>query len=217
MFKVFLTILVLLLFPLQGQNYCLRESLEKAESGNYVVYEQARFYTLLYIKERQQNFIIIDEVSVAAACIESMKRGSQPFDFVQWLKGGSLNSSAWITYSADLTTGLLLKTYSHVRKTEQSPNPILSTLMNLSCEKATLRKMAKNGTFWNPPLPFEGGILHNDTSAWRAKWPSDASPLSGADLIIYTAEPPLLPLPYWIEIDKEQKRILLRAIASGRS
>lgn len=217
MFKVFLTILVLLLFPLQGQNYCLRQSLEKAESGNYVVYEQARFYTLLYVKERKPNVIIIDETSVAADCIESMKRGSKAFDFVQWLKEGALNSSSWITYSVDLTTGTLLKSYSHVRKTQQAPSPLLSTLINLPCEKAVPRKMTKSGTAWNPPLPLDGRTLHEETSAWMAKWPADCSPLAGAMLLIYTAEPPLLPLPYWIEIEKDQKRLLLRAIASGKS
>ncbi len=215
MFKVFVMILSLFLFHLQGQNYTLKESLQKAEVGDYIVYDTARFYTMLYVKSFKNDLVTLEEVSVAVDCINSMKTGSQPFDFVSWLKKGAYNASSWITYTFDLDKGKILHTFSCTKKTNQSPNTLLATLLNLSCTKAPSRKMTKKGALWNPPLPFNGSLLKKDTEEWKALWPNDGSLLAGSHLTLFTAEPPLLSLPYWIELQKDQRRVLLRAFASG--
>ncbi|MEI6531255.1 MAG: hypothetical protein WCN87_00340, partial [Chlamydiota bacterium] len=154
MFKVFVMILALFLIPLQGQNYTLKESLQKAKTGDYIVYDAARFYTMLYVKSFKNELITLEEVSVAVDCINSMKTGSQPFDFVSWLKKGAYNASSWLTYTCDLEKGKILQTFSSTKKTSQAPSPLLATLLNLSCTKAACRKTTKQGALWNPPLPL---------------------------------------------------------------
>lgn len=217
MFKVFAIILSFLLFPLQGQNYVLKESLQKAETGDYMVYETARFYTILYVTSKQDALITLEEISVAVDCINTLQGCKEPFDFVSFVKKGALNASAWMTYHCDLAKGSVLKTFSHTRKSEQAPSPLLATLINLPCTKPTTRKMTKKGTPWNPPLHFQGKAYHEVTEEWTGTWPQDGSPLAGAHLSLFTAKPPLLPLPYWIELQKDQRRVLLRSVASGHS
>lgn len=216
MFKVVALILSLLFIPLQGQNYCLKESLERVETGDYIVYEASRFYTLVYVKSKQPPLMTFEEVSIATDCVASMKQGNGAFDFPEWLKEGALNSSSWVTYTFDFNKGTILRSYSHSRKSQQAPSPLLSTLLNLSCKPSVTRKMTRKGTPWNPPLLFNGEKRAETTAQWSGCWPSDGSPLAAAALTLFTAEAPLLPLPYWIELHKDQKRILLRAIASGK-
>jgi hypothetical protein len=197
MFKAFFSILVFFLFPLQG--FSLRESLEKAHTGDFIVYEASRLYTFIRVRAKKDHFIVFDEIVISTDCLKSLQKS-----FPEWFKEGALNHASWMIYEVDLKKAQILKSYSRTKQTSEEAKDgcFLSKLLQLSCE-------AKEGS-WSPPLPpnFEG-----PSKQWAGLWPHDGSLLSEASVTCFTAS---LPFPYWIEIKKDKKRFLMRAVANGQ-
>ncbi len=229
-FVKFHVILILIFTNLEASpsQLYLRDNLNKAKKGDYIVTSQSKSFTLLHIYDKQDNNLTIEEISVP-----SNKLCLQEGSWKQWIGFGAPNHTSWVMFSIDLPTGQIKKffTFSQERWHEMSQaDNFLSTLLNLRLEKIPLDDRKRVGhipndgrpdrrSHWQPRMTFEGKT-YNDVSfdAWRTRWPKDNSELSGRVIEIYTPEDnDLYPayFPYWLQISGIIGKAKVRIIDSG--
>ena len=183
---------------MQGFSYSLKESLETVAVNDYIVYEGARLYTVIHVRGKSQTHVVFDEIVISTDCLKSLQ-----LTFSEWIKEKAPNNASWMSYEVDLKNAQVVKSYSRTKRTNQDVKEgcFLTTLLRLQCEEEPAS--------WTAPLPnhFEG-----PTKRWTGHWPHDGSLLADANVICFTGKEAF---PYWIEVRKERKRFLLRAVANG--
>ena len=204
----------------------LRDNLQQAQSGDYLVISFNKTDTLLHIRGRKDNILTIEEIAIP----ESVRR-KNGLSWKAWVQEGAQGNSSWVMYDINTSTGEMLRYYSFTKKgwfeIPDSDN-FLSKLLNLQLtfipEKERKRIGSKPSGYdfrsvWQPPMISEGNIIKGVVfNAWRTTWPKDGSELSDKTIEVY------LPqnhqkyasyFPYWLQISGSVGKIKIRIIDSG--
>jgi hypothetical protein len=204
----------------------LRDNIAKANAGDYLVAVQNKNYTLLHIYNRNQDSLIIEEITVPAGRINL-----NAANWREWVIKGAPGSTAWILYTLNLQTARPLNYYSVTKggwfQMPEREN-FLATLLNLRLERLSLKERKKVGVpivpnsesrlVWNPKLIIDGQEVANAAfDAWRTRWPQDGSEIAGKIIEVYTPQDPRYPsyFPYWLQISGAVGNAKLRIIDSG--
>src|SRR5947207_1935591 len=112
MFKTFIFFLFSILATTQA--YCIpsmRENLEKAKPGDYIVAAVGKNYTLLHLYDKQGDHLKVQEIVVP------MNRATKYQNaWPNWLRQGAPNNTCWIKYDINTASGNIEKAYSVTQK-----------------------------------------------------------------------------------------------------
>lgn len=203
----------------------LKDRLQTAETGDYIVTAIDKTFTLLLVKDKTEHNILIEEVTIPAARSQYVR--SQQGGWRGWIENGAPGHTSWVLYSIQRNTGQMENYFSYTRNywcnISQADN-FLSTLLNLNMEQIPRNKMKRiggNRRVWSPKMVFEGEVIKDvNFEAWRTHWPRDRSDLSGKIIIVYVPEnsykyPSYF--PYWLEVRGILGKAKMRIIDSGRN
>lgn len=202
----------------------LRENLQKAQPGDFIVAAQGKNFSLINILDKQPGKLTIEEISIPAAKIPRRQ-----FSWKNWVMQGSPGCTSHVTYTIDPSTGQMLNFFiqRHGRWYEASPQSnFLSTLLNLQFHLISPDQrrrvggvLSSNRPFWQPKLIVEGQTIDGvEFNAWKTSWPKDGSDLAGKTIEVY------LPLegsgypsyfPYWLQISGGIGNAKIRIVDSG--
>lgn len=212
--------------PLQGEELILRQNLDHAQPGDYIVISANKTQTLLHIANKQNQILTIEEIAVP----ESQR--SPQVSWKEWMRAGAPGNSSWVMYDINLQTGQMMRYYSFTKKNwfeiPEADN-FLSKLLNLKFTKIpeSARKRIgpkiKSGpelrAIWQPRMVVDGKTIPGITfDAWRTKWPRDGSDLSGKTIEVYLpTDSKRYPayFPYWLQIQGAIGKAKIRIIDSG--
>ncbi len=208
-----------------AQTLCLKENLQRARPGDYIVMVANKTVTLMHIYSRQDPFLIVEEIAAP------FTRQSTQMDWKSWIRNGAPGHNSWVMYEIDLRSGRMERYYSlskgHWYAVADVDN-FLSKLLNLRLQYIPEKERRKVGVklatergapLWQPPLKVEGqtirGILFD---GWRTRWPKDGSDLSGKIIEIYLPQDSYAYpayFPYWLQIQNSIGKSRVRIIDSG--
>lgn len=212
--------------PLFSKTHTLKNRLQKAKGGEFIVTEKDKILTLLtYHPVQFGDRIIFEEISAPKSCL------SFPIKWQDWIDKYAPGHHSWTLYEIDSHTGALISCFSP-SKGEWLPihgeTEFLSKLLALSLEEVPDLKKKRIGPrpekrsddhrpLWSPLLIYDGKIqrkAHFDV--YETFWPSDDTVLSLAHLTLYFhKQNASFPFPYWIQIEKSAARSKVRVIDSG--
>lgn len=222
-----LTLLILLLAP-SLQALTLRENLEHARPGDFIVTAKNKNYTLLHIHGRNAHAMTIEEITVPTARLPQ-----SGFSWREWVRQGAPNNTCWILYTIDLTSGEIKNCFS-VSKNEwmdAARNDIfLPTLLKLHFNPVPAGERRRVGyspdhgignsrILWQPRMVVDGKAIPDVSfEVWRAHWPKDSSELSGKVIDIYLPQDagkyPTY-FPFWLQVKGMVGKATLRVVDSG--
>lgn len=210
--SLFCLLITLLFIPCSDAALSLRENLQKAKTGDFIVAMQNKNYTLLHIYDKTADTLTIEEITVPAARMQRMS------SWKEWVKQGAPNHTSWILYTIQSHTGKMSNCFSVSQRSwlDLSQNEaFLPTLLNLNFTYIPLTERRKIGPppsagtpdmrkYWQPKMVIDGQVIPNIAfETWRTYWPKDNTPLSGKTIDIYLPEERHLYstyFPYWLEI-----------------
>lgn len=206
-----------------GHELFLRDNLQRAKPGDYIVTSRNKVDTVLLVRERNENSLIFEEITVYDNCVP------RTISWREWLSSGAPGNVNWIMYEVDLGSGLVKNTFSFSRNEwvaiPQAQN-ILTTLLNLRLKFVPPDERKRIGPAthrsrqpWQPRLVVDGQIISGVAfDAWHTRWPKDNSELSGKSIDVYLpVENDLYPsyFPYWLQISGMIGKAQIRIIDSG--
>ncbi len=220
-------------FPFHAEGAMfLRDRLQSAEVGDYIVTAIDKTYTALIVKEKSENSISIEEITIPAARLQY--NNQQWRGWKQWVQNGAPGNTSWVVYTIDKSSGEMRNIFSYTKNSwchMSEENNFLSKLLNLRMMKIPQRELKKvgpppteavhdNRRLWAPKMVFEGNVVRDATfEAWRTRWPKDSTDLSGKLIIVYVPQDshkyPAY-FPYWLEIHGMLGKAKVRIIDSGR-
>lgn len=206
----------------------LRDNLKRAQPGDFLVSSQNKNYTMLLVRSKDADQLYIEEITMPASRLPK-----PPFSWRKWLEGGAPGHTCWLMYTIHLPTGTMQQTYSYTRNEwvtiPQSQN-FFSTLLNLRLKKIDDNDRKKVGPppaadsrdrrrVWQPDLVVDGNIVQGvPFEAWRTRWPSDGTELSGKSIEVYVPKDsdkyPAY-FPYWLQISGIVGNAKVRIVDSG--
>lgn len=211
-----------------NEELLLRENLKRAKPGDYLVTAQNKNYTVLLIRSKSDDLLNIEEITVPMARIPQ-----EAFSWRQWIERGAAEHTCWIMYTIHLPSGTMQQTYSLTRNewitVPQSQN-FFSTLLNLKLRRVDDSERKRVGAprssdsvdrrrLWQPNLVVDGKMVTDVLfDAWRTRWPSDGSELSGKVIEVYVPkENNKYPsyFPYWLQISGIVGNAKVRIVDSG--
>lgn len=205
----------------------LRDNLQNAQAGDYIVTAQGKNYCLLHIYDKAPGKLTIEEIS-----IPSSKVPKHHFSWKNWAMEGAAGCTSHVLYSLDPSTGQMQNffTQKQGRWYEVSPQGnFLSTLLNLQFQFVTPDQRRRVGItlssndrrpLWQPKMVVEGRTIEGiHFDAWKAAWPKDGSDLAGKMIEVYlpqanTGYPSYF--PYWLQISGLVGNAKIRIVDSGR-
>lgn len=210
-----------------GHAFCLRDRVQSAKSGDYIVTEANKMITVLSVKAITDHTILLEEIS---APIQNLKK--RPDSWTQWVKNKAPGHTSWSMVEIDLDSSQLLECYSfsksawiHLSEKES----LFATLLDLPMERVSDNERRKIGPppmdgepdfrkIWNPPLVFQGQKIQGAKfDVYETVWPEDDSVLSGEQVSLYFDQGKHFPLPFWIQVDTSHATAALRTIDSGKN
>lgn len=224
----FFILLFLWCSPVFGGIY-LRDNLQRAEQGDFIVTAQNKTCTVLHVYEKDKNILTLEEVSLPAPRAK-MVVGS----WRSWIQAGAPGHTSWIMYTVNLLNGSVEKCFSFSKNRWCDPSAtenFLGKLLNLHLKLVPLNERKKVGIssgppsqdrrrLWQPKLIVDGMVIPGvPFNAWRTRWPNDSSPISGKKIEVYVpAENSPYPayFPYWLQIHGTLGKAQLRVIDSGK-
>lgn len=207
----------------------LKDNLQKAERGDFIVTSQNKTYTILHVYEKDKNKLTLEEVSLPAQRAKAIG-GS----WRTWIQSGAPGHTSWMMYTINLLNGSVEKCFSFSKNRWCDPSAtenFLGKLLNLHLKLVPLKERKRVGILttspafdrrrlWQPKLIVDGMIIPGISfNAWRTRWPNDSSPLSGKKIEVYVpAENTPYPtyFPYWLQIYGGIGKAQLRVIDSGK-
>ncbi|MEI8365136.1 MAG: hypothetical protein WCF65_01840 [Parachlamydiaceae bacterium] len=232
--KCFLALILILTFflPFAASaamaELLLRENLKRAQPGDYLVTAQNKNYTTLLIRSKTEETLSIEEITIPMARISQ-----EGFSWRQWVQQGAPGHTCWIMYTIHLSSGTMQKTFSFTRNewvTIPEAQNFFSTLLNLRLKLVDENERKKVGVprssdtvdrrrLWQPALVVDGKVVPEVYfDAWRTRWPSDNSELSGKIIEVYIPkENDKFPsyFPYWLQISGIVGNAKVRIVDSG--
>ena len=206
-----------------ASQFPLRERLEKAKAGDFVVFEAGKTITLLAIRSISDQSMVLEEISAPA-----MKK--KPDSWTEWIQAKAPGHTSWSMIEIDLQNRQVLECYSFSRSAWLSQSPqdsFLATLLHLPVTPIDPQNLRRIGSppqegekdhrqIWNPPLVVNGKAIEGAMfNAFEAVWPKDSSELAGKTVSLYFDRSGQSPLPCWIQVDTGAITASLRAIDSG--
>lgn len=210
----------------------LKDKLAEAEQGSFLVLEQNKTYTLLFVRSNTNDRLTIEEISIPAA-----RYSQNPTPWRFWLANGAPGHTSWASSRINLLTGEFEETFSFTHQgwvDLSESNCFLTTLLNLPFEQLDDSQRRKIGTvsghnrnerrLWNPRLVVDGHTIPNIAfTVWKARWPNDSTEVSKKIIEIYLPEKiiePNLPLyptyfPFWLEVEGKIGSAKIRVVDSG--
>lgn len=211
-------------FFLNSQELYLRENLNKAVPGDYLVASICKNLTLFHVIQKEENGLKIEEIS--------LPENRRPSDWQVWLDQKAPYYNQWVIYTIDLNNGKI-KDYYSVSKQQQmdfsEADNFLSKLLNIKLTKMAPEERRKLGPpptsgpdlrpLWQPPFFSNGKIVKKiEFDAWKTRWPKDQTDLSGKLIEVYLPkDSTLYPayFPYWLKIYGNVGAARVRIIDSG--
>lgn len=212
--------------PLLAEELILRDNLQRAHPGDYVVISSNKIQTLMHIYAKKNEILTIEEIAVPES-----KRSSET-NWKEWVSQGAPENISWVMFDIDLHTGQMMRYYSFTKKNWfeiPDADNFLSKLLNLKFTKIPESARKRVGPkpisgpewrpLWQPRMIVEGQPLHGVAfDAWRTKWPRDGSDLSGKTIEVYLPrDSQRYPayFPYWLQINGAIGKAKIRIIDSG--
>ena len=226
--KYLFTILLLCTY-VYANDLQLKSQLSEASPGSYVVTEQAKSCALLYIREKVDNLLVIEEISIPFSNFTRQK-----MSWRQWFEIGAPGHTLWTVSQINLDTGVFEETYSYTHQgwvDMSDSNSFLCQLLNLNFSKIPICERKRvglppgvnkkdNRPIWNPRVFIDGVQQTNiPFSAYKARWHRDNSELSCKVINIYLPESntenyPTF-FPYLVEVEGKVANVKLRIIDAG--
>ena len=222
-----LILILSLAFFSTGNAFSLRERIESAKPGDYIVTEANKMITVLCIREINNQTVLFEEIS---APVQNLKK--RPSCWAEWIKKKAPGHTSWSMVEIDLASSELLECYSFTKSAWlhlSQKESLFSTLLDLPMKKVTDGERRKIGPppmdgepdfrkIWNPPLVFLGEKIQGASfDVYETVWPEDGSELSGEQVSLYFDQGHRFPLPFWIQVDTSHATAALRTIDSGNS
>lgn len=221
-----LILMILYSICLWSDTLYLRENLEKAHPGDYIVTSINKNLTLMHIASKKEQQLLIEEIAVSESC--------RPLNWQQWINQDAPGHNHWVLYEIDLQSGQMGKYYSFTKKNwfeiTEADN-FLSKLLNLQFSKISDSERRKIGPapisgtdlrpLWQPPMIVNGKQIRGvHFEAWKTRWPRDGGDLSGKVIEVYLPkENDLYPayFPYWLKIYGTVGAARVRIVDSGNN
>jgi len=223
---LFFTLLMVCSQLVSAQSLYLKDNLQRAKPGDYIVITANKTNTLMHIYARQGQFLIIEEIAAP------MSRKAGHMDWHNWVKNNAPGHNSWVMYEIDLNSGRMQRYYSFSKcgwfEIPEVDN-FLSKLLNLRLDYIPEKERKKVGLkifaeseearLWQPNLVVEGQVIRGvKFDAWRTRWPKDGSDLSGKVIEMYLPQDnQFYPayFPYWLQIQNAIGKSRVRIIDSG--
>lgn len=228
---IILVILMLGLFsfgPGDAVELLLRDNLNRAQPGDYLVTVQNKNYTILIIRSKDGEQLSIEEITMPMS-----RMPKQTFSWRNWVQGGAPGHTCWVMYTIHLPTGTIQQTFSFTKNDwvaiPQAQN-FLSTLLNLHLKPVqnserkkvgprTASDQADRRAYWQPQMVVDGKVIQGVTfDVWRTRWPKDGTELSGKIIEVYVPkENDKYPsyFPYWLQVRGIVGHAKVRIVDSG--
>jgi hypothetical protein len=223
---IFVAAIFVIFAPLEAEELYLRNNLQRAQPGDYLVVSANKTQTLMRISAKQNQILTIEEIAVPES-----KRPSK-LSWKDWINQGAPGNTSWVLFDIHLQSGHILRYYSFTKKNWfeiSDRDNFLSKLINLKFTKIPesarkrigpkIRSGPELRALWQPHLIVEGktipGVMFD---AWRTQWPRDESDLSGKTIEIYLPQDKeryLSYFPYWLQINGTIGKAKIRIIDSG--
>lgn len=212
-----------------SQEMFLKDNFSKAKPGDYIVTMYNKSFTVLHIFSKENDSLIIEEVTVP---MHRFPKG-KPASWNQWYQGGGEHHTSWVMYDVDLRSAKIREYYSFSRRGWLELNEtdsIFSTLLSLPFELVEKKNRKKQGpapapgdldrrSIWNPRMVVNGRKIDNvPFNAWKTRWPKDGSDLAGKAIQIYLPEEnDIYPsyYPYWLQVHDALGTAKVRVVDSG--
>lgn len=207
----------------------LKENMAKAIPGDFIVTNQGKMFTVLYIRDKVPNGLILEEISVPMDRIPKNN-----FSWREWVENQGPGNSSWVMYRLNTVNGDIEASFSYTKncwfKIRDNEN-FLSTLMNTNFYLVPTKERKRVGPrgsnpsgkeardLWTPKMTVNGKVINNISfNAWKSRWPSDGSDLAGKAIEIYIPEksdqyPSYF--PYWLQISGIVGNAKIRIVESG--
>lgn len=225
--KVFLLLCLIPIFLCAGQDYLLKENLERAESGDFVVIAQGNSYTLFHILNVQKPILQVEEITIPAAIACTTVQSWR-----EWVANNAPQNTSWVHYRIDLSKNEIANYYSFTKNGSFSvpeADNFLGTLLKLKLEPIPYPMRRKVGppqrgqserNLWQPKMIVDGqpqpGVIFD---AYATVWPKDGGPISGKTIEVYLPQDAgLYPayFPYWLQTKGMAGQANVRVIDSGK-
>ncbi|MBU6383760.1 MAG: hypothetical protein KGQ49_00915 [Verrucomicrobia bacterium] len=225
--KVWLGCFLLIQIVLTAAPFRMKERIEKAKIGDYIVTEAGKTITVLAIRANTPHSLILEEISVPT---QNLKK--RPDSWPDWVKSNAPGHSSWSMMEIDPQSGQVLECFSFSRSAWlqlSQKESLVATLLYLPMTKVAPEKQRKIGPppmpgepdfrkNWVPPLVFEGKKIESPHfDVYETVWPADESDLSNQDVMLYFDRDKSLPFPFWIQVQTSHATAALRLIDSGKN
>jgi len=227
----FTTFFIFLCSFLQAENRAiLKENFSKAKPGDFIVTSQSKMFTVLHIKEKTNDGLVLEEITAPGNKIPRNK-----YTWRKWVENNAPGNTSWVIYRLNTSTGSIDSSYSYTKKTWFKLNDadnFMSKLLNMRFyhvpDSERKRVGPKGGgspalrearSMWQPKMIVDGQVISGVSfEAWKARWPKDGSDLAGKSIEVYLPEQSdLYPsyFPYWLQISGMIGKAKIRIIESG--
>lgn len=206
----------------------LKDNLQRAQPGDYIVTAQNKTYTVLHIFAKENQNLIIEEITVPVTQIQS-----DPFSWKNWVENNAPGHTSWVIYKLDLNNAEMDQYFSFTKNSwfeMHRADNFLSTLLNLKLAKIPKGELKKIGPSpmsgfpdmrkpWQPKMVLDGRVVDGvKFAAYRTQWPEDGTELSNKTIEVYVPEeneryPSYF--PYWLQISGMVGKAKVRIIDSG--
>ncbi len=225
--KQFLLFFLLLNIAGIAAPFRLKERIEKAHEGDFLVTEAGKMITLMCVRKASPSSILLEEISAPSQYLKK-----RPPSWPEWVKSGAPGHTSWSMIEIDPQTGQMIECFSFSRSAWiqlSEKESLIATLLYLPMKKVALDQMRKIGPaplqgepdfrkVWSPPLIYEGKKIETLLfDVFETVWPEDGSEISGKPVSVYFDQENKLPLPFWIQVETSHAIAALRTIDSGKN
>jgi hypothetical protein len=227
-FRCFIILCLFFCSSFLFSDVCLKNNLQQAQQGDYVVISQNKIFILLHILNKNDEHITIEEV-----VIPKNRKTIHNQSWKTWINEGCNDNNSRILYKIDLATANCLHAYSMSQKKwldVKCLGNILQKLLNINFVSIPQQDMRKVGIendkklsshIWQPRMIKEGKITKGVIfEAWKAKWPKDNSILANKNIEIYLPVDQakyLSYFPYCLEIINTASRFSMHIVDTGNT
>ncbi len=218
---------LLLTLSLVAAPFRLKERVEKARPGDYMVTEAGKTITVLTVRAVSPHSLILEEIS---APTQNLK--PRPESWPEWVKEGAPGHTSWSMVEIDPSSGQLLECFSFSRSAWlqlTQKESLIATLLDLPMKKVASENQLKIGPppmsgepdfrkNWAPPFVFEGKNLEAPKfEVYETVWPKDESELAGQDVMLYFDLEKGLPFPFWVQVQTSHATAAMKTIDAGKN
>ncbi len=202
--RAYLFIFLFLCASLQAVT--LKEKLLQTEAGDFVVTEQIQSYSVLIIRQKSENRLVLEEISTPK--LQS--------SWKKWVQEEAPGATSWLVYEIDLKANKLIESYSFTQGGwlfVEEGDHFLTQLLALPLQKIPTAKRKRIG-----PAPKGGdedrrSVWMPQAEAFETKWPEDNSRIASSCIHLYFTTSPF---PTWIELQEGHYDFKIRALETGK-